>query len=80
LAPRCKQQPLIPARNGGPGLHDATIDPEVIKRWSQDHRTANIALTTGVSFDVTDLDDEGAIAALEEARVEGEGCNGRKGL
>jgi hypothetical protein len=36
------RQPLIPARNGR-GLQDATIDTEVIKRWFQDHRIANIA-------------------------------------
>lgn len=29
LAPRSKV-PLIPARNGGHGLHDATTDPDVI--------------------------------------------------
>jgi hypothetical protein len=52
-------------------LHDATIDPEVIKRWFQDHRTANIGLTTSVSFDVIDLDGEAAIAVLEEATAEG---------
>src|SRR5687767_3311347 len=68
LAPRSKQ-PLIPARNGGHGLHDATADPEVIKRWFQDHPRANIGLTTGVSFDVIDLDGEAAIDALEEARA-----------
>jgi hypothetical protein len=58
-------------------LHDATIDPEVI-RWFQDHPTANIGLATSVSFDVIDLDDEAAIAALEETK--GGSCNGRKGL
>jgi hypothetical protein len=68
LAPRSKQ-PLIPARSGGHGLHDATADPEVIKRWFQDHPTANIGLTTSVSFDVIDLDGEAAIDALEEARA-----------
>jgi Bifunctional DNA primase/polymerase, N-terminal len=63
------KQPLIPARSGGHGLHDATADPEVIKRWFQDHPTANIGLTTSVSFDVIDLDGEAAIDALEEARA-----------
>jgi hypothetical protein len=68
LAPRSKQ-PLISAANGGRGLHDATADHEVIKRWFLDHPIANIGLRTGVSFDVIDLDGETAIDALEQARA-----------
>jgi hypothetical protein len=73
LAPRSKQ-PLIPARNGGHGLHDATTDLDVIKSWWTDLPTGNIGPRTGVSFDVVDLDGESAVDALEEARLEGNGC------
>jgi hypothetical protein len=71
--------PLILARNGGHGSRDVTIDAEVIKRWFQDHRTTNIDLMTSVSFDVIDVDGEAAIAALEDVRAEGNGCNDRQG-
>jgi Bifunctional DNA primase/polymerase, N-terminal len=71
--------PLILARNGGHGSRDITIDAEVIKRWFQDHRTTNIDLMTSVSFDVIDVDGEAAIAALEDVRAEGNGCNDRQG-
>jgi hypothetical protein len=68
LAPRSKV-PLIPARNGGHGLHDATTDLDVIRSWWQAHPTANLGLRTDLSFDVIDLDSEDAVAALEEARA-----------
>jgi hypothetical protein len=68
LVPRSKA-PLIPARNGGHGLHDATTDPDVIKSWWQAHPTANLGLRTGLTFDVIDLDSEDAVDALENARV-----------
>jgi hypothetical protein len=68
LAPRSKV-PLIPARNGGHGLHDATTDLDVIRSWWQVHPTANLGLRTGLGFDVIDLDCEAAIDALEEARA-----------
>jgi Bifunctional DNA primase/polymerase, N-terminal len=60
LAPRSKV-PVIPARNGGHGLHDATTDPDVIRSWWQVHPTANLGLRTGLGFDVIDLDSEAAI-------------------
>jgi hypothetical protein len=68
LGPRSKV-PLIPARNGGRGLHDATTDLDVIRSWWQAHPTANIGLRTGLSFDVVDLDREDAVDALEDARA-----------
>jgi hypothetical protein len=55
LAPRSKH-PLIPARDGGRGLHDATTDAAVIQAWWEAHPTANVRLRTGVAFDVIDLD------------------------
>jgi hypothetical protein len=60
---------LIPARNGGRGLHDATTDLDAIRSWWQAHPTANIGLRTGLSFDVIDLDSEDAVDALEDARA-----------
>jgi hypothetical protein len=39
----------------------------MIKSWWTAHPAANIGLTTGVSFDVIDLDGEAAVDALEEA-------------
>jgi hypothetical protein len=77
--PLIPRTPLILARNGGHGSRDVTIDAEVIKRWFQDHRTTNIDLMTSVSFDVIDVDGEAAIAALEDVRAEGNGCNDRQG-
>jgi hypothetical protein len=67
LAPRSKL-PLIPAEQGGHGLHDATTDTAQIRAWWEAHPIANIGLRTGVSFDVIDLDSEAAVDALEAAR------------
>jgi hypothetical protein len=64
-------------------LHDATIDPEVSRRWFQDHPTDNFGLTTGVSIDVIDLHGGAAIAALEASKGRRERLQGavvRKGL
>lgn len=60
--------PLIPADKGGHGLHDATTDPTIIRRWWEAKPDANIGLRTGVAFDVVDLDSEQAVDALEAAR------------
>lgn len=68
LAPRSKV-PLISAKNGGQGLHDATTDADLITSWWTARPTANIGLRTGLSFDVIDLDSEDAVDALEEARA-----------
>ena len=67
LAPRSKV-PLVSARNGGHGLHDATTNDLIIRSWWTTTPTANIGLRTGISFDVIDLDGESAVVALEEAR------------
>ena len=68
LAPRSKV-PLIPARNGGHGLHDATTNDLIIRAWWAATPRANIGLRTGIGFDVIDLDGEAAVEALEEARA-----------
>jgi hypothetical protein len=75
LAPRSKV-PLVPARNGGHGLHDATTDLDVIRSSWQGHPTANLGLRTGLSFDVIDLDSEAAVDALENARAGSEPPHG----
>jgi hypothetical protein len=67
LAPRSKV-PLIPARNGGHGLHDATTNDVIIRSWWAATPRANIGLRTGIGFDVIDLDGEVAVDALEDAR------------
>lgn len=64
LAPRSKH-PLIPVRDGGRGLHDATTDPAVI-----------IGLRTGVAFDVVDLDGAEAFSSLVHARAGRESVHG----
>jgi hypothetical protein len=61
--------PLISARDGGHGLHDATTNDVTIRSWWTAHPHANIGLRTGLSFDVIDLDGEDAVDALEEARA-----------
>ena len=67
LAPRSKV-PLIPARIGGHGLHDATTNDVIIRSWWAATPRANIGLRTGIGFDVIDLDGEAAVDALEDAR------------
>jgi hypothetical protein len=44
----------------------------MIKTWFRDHPTANIGLRSGVGFDVIDLDSKEAVAALDQARADGE--------
>jgi Bifunctional DNA primase/polymerase, N-terminal len=63
LAPRSKL-PLIPAREGSHGLHDATTDLDQIGAWWTAHPTANIGLGTGVRFDRVDVDGEAAVDAI----------------
>jgi hypothetical protein len=70
LAPRSKV-PLIPAREGGKGLHDATTNPRTIKRWWSSCPDANVAARTGITFDVVDLDGPKAIEAISAVRGDG---------
>jgi hypothetical protein len=70
VAPRSKV-PLIPARQGGKGLHDATTSQRTIRRWWRACPDANVGLRTGVTFDVVDLDGPGAVKAIKEARGDG---------
>lgn len=64
LAPRSKH-PLIPVRDDGRGLHDATTDPAVI-----------IGLRTGVAFDLVNLDGAEASSSLAHARGGRESVHG----
>lgn len=43
------------------GLHDASIDPEQIKRWWTTHRAAAIGMPTGIIWDVLDVDTKGEV-------------------
>ena len=48
----------------GHGLHDASLDPDRIRRWWTEHPRANIGLRTGVAFDVLDVEGEEGDRAL----------------
>lgn len=76
LAPR-STLPLIPARNGGKGLHDATTDLTVIFTWWEANPTANIGLRTGIAFDVIDLVSEAAVDAMEGSTGRARACGAR---
>lgn len=58
-------QPVFPCKSGGPkpkapltrnGLHDATLDRDVVKRWWQTQGHAAIGIPTGIIWDVLDVD------------------------
>jgi hypothetical protein len=44
------------------GVKDATTDPAVITRWLEQWPDAGVGLATGTTFDVLDLDDDGALS------------------
>lgn len=49
------------------GLHDATTDPDTIRRWWARWPGSNVGLPTGLAFDVLDLDGDDALDALDAA-------------
>ena len=58
-------QPVYPCRPldklplpGSRGFKDATTDPDRIRAWWDNEPTANVAIPTGVLFDVWDFDGE----------------------
>ncbi len=55
------------------GLHNATTDPETIKRWWGLVPDANIGLRTGISFDVLDVDGDEGLKSLVHMIAEA-GC------
>lgn len=65
--------PVFPCRPGGKapatkhGLHDATVDPDQIRRWWTNSPDANVGLATGEAFDVIDLDGLEALDAIDAA-------------
>lgn len=48
------------------GLHDATTDPERVRRWWRTWPAANIGLRTGEALDVCDVDTPQSLAALRD--------------
>jgi hypothetical protein len=58
LAPRTKV-PAIAKRDGGRGVHDATIDLDRIQAWWERWPDANIGLAAGAAFWVLDVDYDG---------------------
>lgn len=54
-----RKVPAIARARGGQGLHDATTDPELIRRWWNQWPYANVGLSTGHAFDVLDIDPAG---------------------
>ena len=48
------------------GFKDATTDPNLIQKWFEDRPDYNLAVPTGVAFDVIDVDGLAGIQALEE--------------
>jgi len=46
------------------GVWQATTEPAVVRRWWRRWPTANLALRTGVRFDVADVDGEDGVEAL----------------
>ena len=51
------------------GLHDATTVPAVIRSWWRRVPEANVALVTGVAFDVIDIDGREGLASFERLRA-----------
>lgn len=49
------------------GLHDASLDPDVIRAWWTEAPAANIGLVTGVAFDAIDIDGPDGLASLMAA-------------
>jgi putative DNA primase/helicase len=65
LRPRSKM-PLIPAKAGGRGFHDATTDQAQILKWWEACPGANIGLATGASgLVVIDVDGPEGLKELE---------------
>jgi Bifunctional DNA primase/polymerase, N-terminal len=48
------------------GLHDATCNPDQLKRWWSRWPQANLGLATGICFDALDIDGHAGLAALGE--------------
>ena len=48
--------PLIPKKEGGRGVHDATTDTDQIRRWWTKHPHANIGVATGKASEIVNID------------------------
>src|SRR6266511_4329440 len=51
------------------GVWQATTDPAVVRRWWRRWPAANLALRTGVRFDVADVDGQPGVEALRALRT-----------
>lgn len=60
--------PAISKKRGGRGMEDATTDAAQIIEWWSEYPNANIAIRTGVTVDVLDIDGPEAFEALEKLR------------
>ena len=65
LKPR-EKIPLVPKRDGGRGVHDATTDPDQIRAWWTRWPDANIGLASGAAFAVLDVDGDEGLTTLAE--------------
>jgi hypothetical protein len=66
VLPLSGKLPRIPKRAGGRGVHDATTDPDQIRRWWQHWPQANIGLRCGIRFDVLDVDGQEGRHTLQQ--------------
>lgn len=75
------KSPVIPKSDGGNGFKDATCDPDTVRRWWRRWPRANVAVPTGLEFDVLDVDvrhSGDGWTSFEELRIRGllTGCCG----
>jgi hypothetical protein len=58
---------------GTHGFKDATSDPDTIAAWWARWPTANVALATGIAFDVIDIDGPPGYRSWAQVRLDGTG-------
>lgn len=70
----CESQGKHPRTRNG--LKDASTDPSVIRQWFRQWPRANVGLTTGMAFDVLDIDGDQGLMELEKVDPRLSGMNG----